>query len=295
MAQYKVPQDVEAEDKLLGPFTFRQFIYLLVVAGCIALAWALFQVFPLLVLIPVPAILLFGALALPLKKDQPMETYLSALVSFYLKPRKRTWQPGQAESVIQITAPKKIEQNRTKNLSQDEATHRLSFLAEIVDSEGYAIKGANFSSIKDEVYAEANQTADIFETKPHDRIEEALQTESSTRHNELVNQMRAAIEKAESIHSTNETSIQKFHNDITPSPKTPSVVVQTDNKNPIPSQNISHPTNNQTQNTTNTSETTTDPAIINLANNPELSVETIAKEANRLNAKHDGEVYISLH
>ena len=30
MATYKVPQDVEAEDKLLGPFTFRQFIYLLI-------------------------------------------------------------------------------------------------------------------------------------------------------------------------------------------------------------------------------------------------------------------------
>ncbi|MCF0232804.1 MAG: PrgI family protein, partial [Enterococcus sp.] len=38
MAQYKVPQNVEADDKLLGPFSFRQFIYLLVAAGGIALA-----------------------------------------------------------------------------------------------------------------------------------------------------------------------------------------------------------------------------------------------------------------
>ena len=82
MAQYKVPQDVEADDKLLGPFTFRQFIYLLVVAGLIAMSVALFQLaFPLAIL-PLPFIVLFGALALPLKKDQPMETYLSALVSF---------------------------------------------------------------------------------------------------------------------------------------------------------------------------------------------------------------------
>ena len=27
MAVYKVPQDVEADDKLIGPFSFRQFIY----------------------------------------------------------------------------------------------------------------------------------------------------------------------------------------------------------------------------------------------------------------------------
>ena len=75
MAQYKVPQDVEADDKLLGPFSFRQFVYLLIAGGLIALAIGLFQLFPLLVIIPLPFVLFFGALALPLRKDQPMETY----------------------------------------------------------------------------------------------------------------------------------------------------------------------------------------------------------------------------
>ena len=37
MAVYKVPQDVEADDKLIGPFSFRQFIYLLIVAGAMGL------------------------------------------------------------------------------------------------------------------------------------------------------------------------------------------------------------------------------------------------------------------
>jgi hypothetical protein len=39
MAVYKVPQDVEAEDKLIGPFSFRQFIYLIIVAGAGAIGW----------------------------------------------------------------------------------------------------------------------------------------------------------------------------------------------------------------------------------------------------------------
>lgn len=68
MAQYKVPQDVEADDKLLGPFSFRQFVYLLVAGGLIALAVGLFQLFPLLAIIPLPPVLLLVALALPLKK-----------------------------------------------------------------------------------------------------------------------------------------------------------------------------------------------------------------------------------
>ena len=53
MAQYKVPQDVEADDKLLGPFSFRQFVYLLIAGGLIALAIAFFQIFPLLAIIPI--------------------------------------------------------------------------------------------------------------------------------------------------------------------------------------------------------------------------------------------------
>ena len=37
------------------------------------------------------------------------------------------------------------------------------------------------------------------------------------------------------------------------------------------------------------------PSIIELANNPDFSVATIAKEANRINGKGEGEVFISLH
>ena len=124
MAQYKVPQDVEADDKLLGPFSFRQFVYLLIAGILIAIAVALFSVFPLLVLIPVLPALFFIVLALPLKKDQPMETYLAAIVSYYLKPHKRIWTPGQRESTITITAPKIVEDSRTRDITGEEATHR---------------------------------------------------------------------------------------------------------------------------------------------------------------------------
>ena len=87
MAVYKVPQNVEAEDKLLGPFSFRQFIYLVISVVGIAVAWVMFSVFPPLVVIPLPFIIIFGVLALPLKKDQPMEVYLAAMVSFFFKPK----------------------------------------------------------------------------------------------------------------------------------------------------------------------------------------------------------------
>ncbi|QQR50992.1 PrgI family protein [Candidatus Saccharibacteria bacterium] len=56
MAVYKVAQDVEADDKLIGPFSFRQFIYLIIVAISITLAWGLAQLFVPLAIIPLPII-----------------------------------------------------------------------------------------------------------------------------------------------------------------------------------------------------------------------------------------------
>ena len=81
MAVYKVPQDVEAEDKLIGPFGFRQFIYLLIVAFFGFVAFLLGRIFIGLILIPAPIILFFLAIALPLRKDQPTEVYLAAVLS----------------------------------------------------------------------------------------------------------------------------------------------------------------------------------------------------------------------
>ncbi len=194
MSRYKVAQDVEAEDKILGPFSFRQFIYLLVAAAGIALAWGLSQVFLPLAVIPVPIILLFGALALPLRKDQPMEVYLAAIVSFYTKPRRRMWQPDGINSLIEITVPEKVEIERTKNLSQDEAERRLAYLSQLADSHGWSIRhtrvpDAQGSMISD-VYFEAQQTSDMFD-------DNSSEARAMTRRIEQSNQARrqAAIER----------------------------------------------------------------------------------------------------
>ncbi len=196
MAQYKVPQDVEAEDKLLGPFTFRQFVYLLIAAAGIAGAWGLFQLFPLLALIPLPFVFFFGILALPIRKDQPMETYLAALVSFYLKPNRRIWTAGQRESTIKITAPKKVEKSRVRDITEEEASHRLSFLATIVDTEGYAIRGD--SAMKEEYAAEADTIEDVLDAD-NPVIDRIIEQEQTARKQELVAQMRTAINRTDNL------------------------------------------------------------------------------------------------
>lgn len=196
MAQYKVPQDVEADDKLLGPFSFRQLVYLLAAGGLVALAVGLAQLFPLLAIIPLPPVLLFVALALPLKKDQPMEAYLAAIVSYYMKPRTRTWKAGQRDSTIKIIAPKKIPAPRTRDITEEEATHRLSFLADIVDTEGYAIKGIQpNTAVREELVEEAAGAVDIFEGQQFDNLQSAIVEDETVRHERMMQQMQQLQER----------------------------------------------------------------------------------------------------
>lgn len=170
MAVYKVPQDVEADDKLIGPFSFRQFIYLIVVAISIAGAWGLSQVFIPLAIIPLPFIVFFAALALPLRKDQPMETYLSAVVSFYfLKSRRRFWLPDGIDSFVTIIPPKDEDIKRTKDLDEYEASKRLGYLAELVDTHGWSVRGAGVpvpdTSINSDLYYESQQAVDVMDDR----------------------------------------------------------------------------------------------------------------------------------
>ena len=286
MAQYKVPQDVEADDKLLGPFSFRQFVYLLIAGGLVALAVGLFQLFPLLAIVPIPFALFLMALALPLKKDQPMETYLAAIVSYYLKPHTRIWEPGQKGTTVEILAPKVVEESRTRDISGEEATHRLSFLADIVDTEGYAIKGRPASAVREDLVAEADATEDMFETAHFDSLENTIARDENERHQEVMREMREAISKNEDMSGEAEPVIQKrFEPEKEPVTSTPTIVMP----EPLGMQPVEKPVENKV------STTPPKPSIIELANNSDFSVATIAKEADRINRKEEGEVFISLH
>lgn len=144
MATYKVIQDIEAEDKFLGPLTLKQFI-LAAIAIVSAYLSIIFITKKLYVLaIPfMPVIIVTGFLAFPWGRDQPTETWLLAKIRFYFKPRKRVWNQTGMQELVKITAPPKVQQFTGDNLSQIEVRSRLKALAETIDSRGWAIKNVN--------------------------------------------------------------------------------------------------------------------------------------------------------
>ena len=281
MATYKVPQDVEAEDRLLGPFTFRQFVYLLIAAIAGALAAALFQIFPLLAILPLPVVIFFLILALPLKKDQPMETYLAAIISFYMKPNKRFWRPGQGETTIQITAPKIVEKSRTRDISEEEASHRLSFLSNLVDSEGYAIRGNHNGNFTENFIADTEDVNDFMDDSQNQNLINLMQKEKVARHTEIINQMKAAINNTENAMGPATISSHQATLGSNPFSQNQTTISQTPSNQPTPNPFTQNQTIQSANTLTNRNQSILNSNYQNLANNQNFSINTISKEANR--------------
>jgi hypothetical protein len=157
MATYKMIQDIEAEDHILGPLTLRQFIYSLFAA-----LFAYLSVFSathgmiwlLVVWVPPLAVLVF--FAFPFGKDQPTEIWALAKIRFLFKPRVRLWDQDGVKELVTITVPKKVEHVYTDGLSQNEIRSRLNALASTIDSRGWAVKNVNINAYSPNPMVEAS-------------------------------------------------------------------------------------------------------------------------------------------
>ncbi len=293
MAVYKVPQDVEADDKLIGPFSFRQFIYLIVVAIAGFIAYILSQIFIALALIPLPIMIFFGAIALPLRKDQPMELYLLALVQFYLKPKQRLWQPEGAVTMVEITAPKINEISRVKDFSSDEAINRLDYLAQVMDTRGWATRGASLpqddASGNGTIAAQPASTAALQKV---DEPEDILDTKAPVAQtfDKKIDEQKIAYREEIAERIEEEVKRPEAHN------KHQKKSGHAKSTKPEGSHKKKHenPFNSAWQESISEkpSAETVSPDIINLANNNDFTVATLAHEAKRIREREEQEVTI---
>ncbi len=88
--RFEVPQFIEIEDKIFGPFTWKQFVYL---AGGIGLGVVMFFTMPLFlfVIIGIPIGALAALLAFYPVNNQPFSAFLESMVTFYNNNRIYHW------------------------------------------------------------------------------------------------------------------------------------------------------------------------------------------------------------
>lgn len=104
MMEYQVPQFIEVEDKIVGPFTLKQFIYLAGTVGlCILFLFYLPLVFALILCAPVAA--LGGSLAFYKVNGKPLIEILEAGFNYYVGPKLFLWKRPEAKAAAKAAAP----------------------------------------------------------------------------------------------------------------------------------------------------------------------------------------------
>lgn len=132
--QFQVPQFIEVEDKIFGPFTFRQFVYL---AGGTGVSFIFWRYLPFLVAVPLILAMMGFAAALALAKwnDRPFILSLESAFYYLIHPKLYLWssarkhQKKKEEVERQLTS---TPQTYIPTLSESKL-HQLSWSLDVQD------------------------------------------------------------------------------------------------------------------------------------------------------------------
>lgn len=93
MTQYQVPQFIELEDRIIGPLTLKQFLYLAFAAALLFVLWFLLQ-FYLWIIIATPTIAIAVAFAFLKVNDRPLVYFFLSFVRYFTSPKLYLFSSG---------------------------------------------------------------------------------------------------------------------------------------------------------------------------------------------------------
>lgn len=103
MPQYKVPQNLDMQDRIVGPLTMYQFLYLVI---GFMVVYAIFRSgsIVLFIFIGLPVAIIALALAFIKINDQPFLKFLLSLLGFLVRPKISIWHHGQGVARVEFNA-----------------------------------------------------------------------------------------------------------------------------------------------------------------------------------------------
>jgi hypothetical protein len=93
--QFQVPQFIETEDKVVGPFSLRQFMYIGVAIFISAIFYFFVQTW-LFVIVAIILVGLAGVIAFVKVNGQPVVKIITSAANFYWKPQTYVWKSESA-------------------------------------------------------------------------------------------------------------------------------------------------------------------------------------------------------
>ena len=122
--RFQVPQFIEVEDKLFGPFTFKQFVYLAGSAGVTVAAFSFLPTF-FAVIVSTPFLILGVSLAFYKVNNRPFIFVLEAFFKYIAKEKLYVWKKEEKQATPGVYAPSnnpsvfipKLSNSKLKDLS----------------------------------------------------------------------------------------------------------------------------------------------------------------------------------
>lgn len=118
----QVPQYTDIEDKIIGPLTLKQFLYLLIGGGIIFLLFNILK-FPVFIIIAIPIAFFTILLAFFKIGNQKFGKFIANFLEFISKPDIYTWKKLPPQKTEEEPAPKIIE--KAKPLKKIPEKHGL--------------------------------------------------------------------------------------------------------------------------------------------------------------------------
>jgi len=116
--RYQVPQFIEVEDKIFGPLTLKQFLY---VAGGAALGFIMWSFLPLFlsILIGIPVVCFFLALAFYQSNGRPFILTVESAIKYFFGTKLYIW---------------KKEEKKPEQIKKEEEAHPELYVPKLSDS-----------------------------------------------------------------------------------------------------------------------------------------------------------------
>ncbi len=132
---FGVPQYIDVEDKIAGPLTAKQFLWMLGFGALLIVMWNMFNKTAFYV-IAVPVGMVFAALAFYRPHGVPLVTFIGYGLTFLLQPKTYVWRRPQEEIYKKDVRKKKTFHTQFYKKSSSVSHEDLAALADTLDSEG---------------------------------------------------------------------------------------------------------------------------------------------------------------
>jgi hypothetical protein len=129
---FNVPQFIDVEDKVAGPLTVKQLLWMIGMASVILIASSIFPA-AVAIAIAVPVAIIFVLLAFYRPNGQPLAAYIAHAFFFLFRPKVLVWRRPDNLSLRKVPVSRKQSASKSASMAKTPSRDEIRRVAEMMD------------------------------------------------------------------------------------------------------------------------------------------------------------------